>query len=136
MIEFHRVPPENIQFLPFKAIKYIEGAIQRTPANVTRLDVVLDVISKGHGDLYLISRDDEIIGITYLLTYDTAEGKVLSPVLTAGYKMASWSQDYADFLYKYAASSNIKILRFIGRRGWTKMFPKAKIIGYVCEIVK
>lgn len=136
MIEFHRVPPENIQFLPFKAIKYIEGAIQRTPANVTRLDVVLDVISKGNGDLYLVSKDDDITGITYLVSYPTQEETMLGIILLGGDHIASWIPDYRKFIRAYMDSADINKLMFIGRKGWVNLFPDARITGYVCEIIK
>ena len=79
MIEFLKVKPENIPYLPFKAVKFLEEAIKRTPASTSNLAVTLEIAAKGYGNIYLVVSGDDIIGTIYLLTYDTENGKILSP---------------------------------------------------------
>lgn len=133
MITFQKIAPEKVKKLPSIAIKYLEEAIRRTPASTSRLDVMLDVAEKGYGNVYVVYDDARIMGVTYLLTYDTPEGKVLGIVLLGGRRMGLWKDDYYWFIMKFCAMSGCRMINYLARKGWLKMFPKARIIGYIYE---
>lgn len=133
MITFLKILPEEIDNLPSEAIKYLEDAIKRTPASTSRLDVTLDIAKKGFGNIYTISNNDQLVGCCYILVYDTPKGKVVSPVLLAGEYMYVWQDAFYDFLRDFCGKVKATKARWIGRKGWAKAWPKAKVIGYVYE---
>lgn len=133
MIKFLHVAPEYIDQMPALAVDYLQQAIDRTPASTSRLDITLDMAKKGYGGVYLICEEDALVGATYVLSYDTKEGKVISPVLLAGKNMRHWHKDYYDFIMSLAKSVNAVAVRSIGRKGWLRKFPMGKNIGTIYE---
>lgn len=133
MIRFELVPPADIHALPIQAVKYLERAILRTPASTSNLDFTLQVASKGFGAVYLVFDDDKLTGATYILTYDTSEGKIISPVLVGGKNMERWRKEYWDFIFGLGVDSKSSFSRFISRTGWKKRYPKCRVIGYIYE---
>jgi hypothetical protein len=133
-IRFIHVLSQDLDHIPEQAIKYLQQAIDRTPASTSRLDIIMEIAKKGFGDVFLIMNDDDLTGVCYLLTYDTKDGKVLSPVLVGGKNMSKWKTDFHDFLYKIAENMNERhIVRFIARKGWGRAYPDCKIIGHIYE---
>ncbi len=133
MITFQKIPPELIPQLSEQAIKYLDDAIKRTPASVSRLDVTLDMAAKGYGNVYAVYDDGIFTGICYLLVYPTDAGKVVSPCLIGGDNMKAWRKDFHKFLYEFCCLSNAVKVRWIGRKGWAKAYPHSKVIGYIME---
>lgn len=133
MITFLKILPEEIEHLPAQAIKYLDDAIKRTPASVSRLDVTLDIAKKGFGNIYTISNNNQLVGCCYILIYDTPKGKIVAPVLLAGEYMYVWQDVFYDFLYDFCQKINAVKVRWIGRKGWSRAFPKARVIGYTFE---
>ena len=133
-IKFLHVLPTDLDSLPEIAITWLQNAIDRTPASTSRLNITLDIAKKGYGDIFLITAGEEMTGVCYLLTYDTKDGKVLSPVLVGGKNMSRWKKDFHEFLYKVAERINPEVIvRFIARKGWGKEFPDCKVIGHIYE---
>lgn len=133
MITFQKIPPERVEFLPELALKYLETAIKRTPASASRLDITLELAKRGNGNIYLICSDYILTGICYLIACDTTEGKVVCPCLVGGDNMRHWLDDFHKFVYEFAQSINAHKVRWIGRKGWAKAFPKSQVIGYIFE---
>lgn len=133
MIIFQKILPENIDSLPSEAVKFLDDAIKRTPASTSRLDVTLDIAKKGYGNIYTISNNGFLVGCCYLLVYDTPRGKVVSPVLLGGEYMYVWQDDFYEFLYDFCQKVEAVKVRWIGRKGWSKAWPKARVIGYTFE---
>jgi len=132
-ISFQKILPENLDQIPIQAVKYLETAIIRTPASTSRLDVTLEIAKKGYGNVYLIYMDRVLLGACYILVYPTKKGKVIAPVLLAGDFMELWYEDFREFLYDFSKKLDAYKIRWIGRKGWAKAFPKSRVIGYVYE---
>lgn len=133
MITFQKILPEEIDYLPPQVVKYIDDAIKRTPGTTSRLDVTLDIAKKGFGNIYTIFCDGVLTGASYLLVYPTPQGKIVSPVLVGGDNMSLWLAAYYDFVYQFSHQLEAVKIRWIGRKGWVKAFPKAKVIGHIFE---
>lgn len=133
MVEFIHVPPHEIDNLPTEAIKYLSDAIRRTPASTSRLDITLDMARKGYGDIYLVKDADALIGAVNILVYDTPEGRIVSPFLVGGIRMHSWAAALKDFTFKFCESINAIAIRCIARKGWNKLYPMGKVVGYVYD---
>lgn len=119
--------------MPSQAVKYLEQAILRTPASTSKLDFTLQVAAKGFGAVYLVMDGKKLVGATYILTYDTRDGKVISPVLVGGKNMSRWRKDYWDFVHAQGEKVKANYSRFISRTAWKKVYPECKVIGYVYE---
>lgn len=130
---FQKIPPDQIDNLEPQAIAYLENAIRRTPASTSRLDVTLDIAAKGYGNLYLIYRFTVLTGAAYILVYDTPQGKIVAPVLVGGDHMASWQADFYEFVQAFSRHCGAVKIRWIGRKGWGKAYPKSRVIGYIFE---
>lgn len=129
MITFNRTP---VNELSIQAMGYLDRAIKRTPASTSRLDVTLKM-AQTYGDVYVVMEDKIMMGAVYLLTYNTDEGKVISPVLVGGIKLSHWQNDLHDFLIGQAKAINAVAIKFIARKGWHKMYPMCKNIGTIYE---
>lgn len=125
--------PASIDKLPVRAIEYLYDAIRYTPASTSRLDVTLDIAKKGYGNIYLIYNGGKLTGAAYLLVYDTPQGKVVAPVLLGGDNMNIWRDDWYHFVFQFSSKIGAKKVKWIGRKGWHRAFPKSRIIGYVME---
>jgi len=115
-------------------MRFLKEANRRTPASTENIEMLMTMALHGYGGIYLIYLNDKIVGATYILSYDTENGKVLSPVLLGGVKINEWKDDYHDFILATAKSLKAPI-RFIGREGWIKIFPMCKAIGTVYEFL-
>lgn len=133
MITFLKVLPNEIDFLSPQAVEYLQNAIDRTPASTSRLDVTIDIAKKGYGNVYLIFNDNELTGVAYILVYSSLKGKVVAPVLVGGDNMHIWQQDFFDFVNNFSMKLGADKVRWIGRKGWKKAYPKARVIGYIFE---
>ena len=133
MIIFRKIPPEGINNLPKAAIRYLEEAERRTPANVGRLDITLEIAKKGYGNIYLIYNGDWLCGACYILTHDTNKGKVVAPVLVGGDNMHLWQSDFYNFIQDFSRLVGAVKIHWMGRKGWLKAYPKSRVIGYTFE---
>ncbi len=130
---FQKIIPEKVDEIPAQAIKYLEDAVIRTPASTSRIDVTMDIAKKGYGNIYLIHIDQKLTGACYLLVYPTKLGKVIAPVLVGGDNMHLWHDDFYDFVQEFSRKLEGHKIRWIGRKGWHKAYPKSRVIGYVYE---
>ena len=106
MIRFLNVSPDQVDALPFEAIEFLDRAIKCTPASTARLDITMDIARKGFGNIYIIMDEEEIVGTTYILSYDTPEGKIVSPVLLGGKNMKKWRDDYFNFITNFLTTND------------------------------
>lgn len=135
MIEFQLYPPDAIANLPQQMIDYLQKAIDRTPASVSRLDITLDMAQKGYGSIYAVLHDGKLTGAAYILVYDRKEGKAVSPFLVGGDNLRLWQDELFHFIVNMAKSLGGCPVYFIARRGWLKRYPMCKIIGHIYEYV-
>lgn len=129
MIEFRRV---TVDELDDKSKHYLSEATRRTPASTDNIDITLEMAKK-YGEIYTV-HNGELTGAIYVLTYNTKEGKVLSPVLVGGKNLGKWQSDLHDFLVGEASKIKAVAIRFIARKGWQKMYPMCKNIGTIYEL--
>lgn len=118
-------------------MRFLREASRRTPASTENIEMIMSLAAKGYGGVYLIYLADKLVGATYILSYDTDNGKVLSPVLLGGIKINNWKDDYFLFITDIARSlcNPPAPIRYIGREGWAKVFPMCKPIGTVYEFL-
>lgn len=128
MIEFRRVAVDDL--LP-QARKYLAEAVRRTPASTDRIDITLEMAKK-YGEIYTVY-DTQLTGCLYLLTYNTKEGKILSPVLVGGKNLKKWRNELFNFLADELKKVDGVAVRYIGRKGWLKTFPTCRNIGTIYE---
>lgn len=115
------------------AIRYIERAVRRTPANTVKASVVIDNIRNNMGDLFLILNNYRTVGIVYLTVDYTDEGKVLCPLLVGGDNIREWHDDLFKFIVDIKVRMKAVAIHFIARKGWHKSFPMTKVIGHIYE---
>lgn len=128
MTDFIRV---SVEQLNATSRHYLAEAARRTPASTDRIEITLE-IAKKYGEIYEVYKSG-LIGCIYVLTYNTKEGKVLSPVLVGGKDMGLWQQDLYDFLVAEAKKLDAVAIRFIARKGWGKLYPMCRNIGTIYE---
>lgn len=133
MITFQKILPEDIINLSPLALYYLQQASDRTPASTGRFDVTLDIAKKGYGNIYLIFNDNELTGCCYIMVYPSKVGKIVAPILVGGSHMESWNADFYEFVQDFSRKLDAHKIRWIGRKGWKKAYPKSKVIGYVYE---
>lgn len=133
MIRFLSVSPDQVDALPFEAVEFLDNAIKRTPASTACLDMTMDIARKGFGNIYIVMDEEEIVGATYILSYDTPEGKIISPVLLGGKNMKKWRDDYFNFITNFARTLSSPYIRFVARKGWERFYPMCKNIGTIYE---
>ncbi len=131
---FQYIPPQEVVNLPPTAIKYLQRAIDRTPGGVSKLDDMLGLAASGNAIIFLIYSGAALTGASYLIIYDTSEGRIINIVLTGGQKISLWRDDYQKFITDYAKRIGAISIRFIGRDGWGKLYPMCKRIGGIFEL--
>lgn len=129
---FQKIPPEEIDNLPAQAIKYLQDAVKRSPSRVSSLELTLDIAKRGYGNLYLVYRE-KLIGACYILVCPAPDGKIVAPDLVGGDDMKIWNADFHQFLFEFGQLIGAVKVSWIGRKGWSKAYPKSKIIGYIYE---
>lgn len=129
-VEFHRVLPSCLGFIPHKAIEYLDRAVKKSPANdITVLDALAHVRS-GTGDIYLAYRDD-LCGTFFLMCGKGNNGKILDVVLLGGDDFMSWRNEVKEFTINLAKSMGCNQVWIVGREGWGHVFPDMEPIGTV-----
>src|SRR6185503_1418195 len=113
------------------ALKFIENAVKRTPANTAKTQEVIKNIRSNYGDLFLVLNNYRTTGIVYIHTYYTDNGKVICPVLVGGEKIREWQPNLRTFLIEMKERTNAFSIDFIARKGWHKLYPECRNIGTI-----
>lgn len=113
--------------LPFPVLNYLDQAIKRTPATVSKIEDVIRAAMQQNGVIYAVLSDGDVIGAIYLRRYV----RTICPVLIGGKNMEKWG--FYEFMYKLCKESGIEKVQWIGRKGWKGLFPKSSVIGHVYE---
>lgn len=117
--------------IPLEAIKYLQQAIDRTPACAETIESVIQGIEQKADDLYLIEEDGEIYAAMLSCIEDNPKGgQYFNVVLLGGKKMKRWSPFLSEFFLELAKDYTVIC---VGRKGWYKIFP-VKEIGTICVI--
>lgn len=128
MISFSRtIDPSEI------AIRYIKIAVKRTPANTAEASALIRNIRNNKGDLFLILDNYNTVGIVYIITYPTVEGRIICPVLVGGENIKLWHNDLRRFLIDLKQRSKAIAINFIARKGWERLYPECKNIGTIYQ---
>lgn len=111
--------PCDIDLLPFEALKFLQSAIDRTPAQDSTLWEVL----RGGGEVFLMI-DGGVIGATYVEFHP----EVMNIVLLAG-DVGKYRDEVYHFYIDLIKSRGVKNIFICGRAGWGKLFPELRTIG-------
>lgn len=113
--------------MPVLVVSYLQEAIRKTPATVSKIEHVLAAIQRGDGVVFAVLDKSKIIGAIYLRQHK----EIICPVLIGGEKMDSW--DFYGFMARLCEQIGAEKVQWIGRKGWKGLFPKSRVIGYVYE---
>ena len=102
-------------------IEYLLKVIDKAP-EVT-LKTVLESIQKGHSQLWLIYRDEEILGavVTKHVSYPVKERLLIH--LCGGKDITEWVDLYMETVEEWAKEKGLDGVEIFGRKGWTKLIP-------------
>lgn len=102
-------------------IEYLLKVIDKAP-EVT-LKTVLESIQKGHSQLWLIYRDEEILGavVTKHVSYPVKERLLIH--LCGGKDITEWVDLYMETVEGWAKEKGLDGVEIFGRKGWTKLIP-------------
>jgi len=102
-------------------IEYLLKVIDKAP-EVT-LKTVLESIQKGHSQLWLIYRDEEILGavVTKHVSYPVKERLLIH--LCGGKDITEWVDLYMETVEDWAKEKGLDGVEIFGRKGWTKLIP-------------
>lgn len=102
-------------------IEYLLKVIDKAP-EVT-LKTVLESIQKGHSQLWLVYRDEEILGavVTKHVSYPVKERLLIH--LCGGKDITEWVDLYMETVEDWAKEKGLDGVEIFGRKGWTKLIP-------------
>lgn len=102
-------------------IDYLIKVIDKAP-EVT-LKTVLEEIQKGHSQLWLVYRDEEILGaiVTKHVSYPVKERLLIH--LCGGKDIREWVSLYLETVEDWAKEKGLDGVEIFGRKGWTKLIP-------------
>jgi len=91
--------------------------------NETPIEVWLSRILNLQAQLWVFTRDDEIIGVGLTQFLDYATHRTLHLVLCGGIDWETWADQYY-VVEEFAKKNGCKAVEQWGRKGWTKILPK------------
>jgi hypothetical protein len=102
-------------------IEYLIKVIDKAP-EVT-LKTVLESIGKGHSQLWLVYKDEEILGavVTKHVSYPVKERLLIH--LCGGKAITEWVDLYMETVEEWAKEKGLDGVEIFGRKGWTKLIP-------------
>lgn len=130
-VKFHYIPPECIDFIPIAALRYLEDAIEGTPHSVVNRDTVLMRAKHGIGQFYIVEKDNGVLGILYLMFYETEEGRILNINFLGGQNLRTWGDALRNFIRGLMMDTHASELVVVGREGWIKFFPELRVTGAI-----
>lgn len=133
MISYNLILPELVDFIPSSAKQLIEQACKRTPSAILGLSDILFRASHSIGDLYVIERDGQVIGITYVIIIEGNYKKSANFVMACGVNFRKWQDDYRGFIRKIITENQCSDAVIIGRKGFERLFPEWQPIGTLYE---
>jgi len=117
--------------IPDEAIKYLQQAIEHTPACAETLESITQAIEQQAVQLWLIEETGICAAMVTSLEDNPKGGQYLNIILLGGAKpMRLWTPLLSEFFLEAAKTYTVIC---IGRKGWSKIFP-VKEIGSVLVV--
>lgn len=129
-VEFIRVEPSCLAFIPEKAIEYLEKAANQPTADLTVLDAIA-YAKVGAGDIYLGIQGENLFAAAFFMYGRSKNGKILDVALLGGCDYIKYRKESWGFLINLAKSKDCDKIVIMGRKSWGKIFPEMKEIGVV-----
>lgn len=125
--EFHHILPASVDYLPEKAVSYLDEAAKHPPACEINATEALNLARVGYIDIYLVLRDRKLTGALCLM----ANKGVLDIILLGGEQMVAWKDDLRAFIIDIMRKTGCKTLSVTGRKGFMRLFPELRPTGIV-----
>ena len=133
-IEFHRVLPSCLNYIPLEVIHYLDRAVKESlTSDLNTIDAIA-YVRLGLGDIYFVTMDDEIKGAASFVYGKANCGKILDIALAGGDEFLKYRHKAHEFMLNVAKSNDCKEIWTMGRKGWGKIFPKMRQIGVVYSL--
>lgn len=126
--------PENVRPLSHRLLALVTKGCARS-LGVWTVEEVFDQAARGFLQFW-ISYEPETDGEpihAIALTRQTPDCEAIEVVLVAGQGRALWIDQFEE-IKAFARHNGVKTVRFLGRLGWERVFPEAKIIRHLYEM--
>jgi len=128
------VQPEDVEYVWDKVEPILARAVSRSEGEL-KTDDILDFISEGDMQLWIVSENKEIIAalVTQIITYP--QKRILRLVSLAGEDFNKFKH-FLDRVQSFAIQRGCTALELWGRKGWKKLLPEwdSKYIVYTKDI--
>ena len=111
----------------------LEHACRKTGGDISA-DYLWGECRGGHAFLVVISRDNEILGASVWRFEKWTSGKKLRCLALYGKHICDWLEQHVEFTKAMAKAGDATALVTEGRRGFQRMFPKARVLRQLYEI--
>lgn len=98
---------------------------------ITSVEKCLQQSDDGHGFFIFCKKAIKLRGVIYIVLSDQEVGSVLTLMLLGGNDLLEWSDDLRDFLYKIAKELDCDQFYYMGRKGFSRIFPELEEVARV-----
>lgn len=111
----------------------LEHACRKTGGDLTA-DYLWSECRSGAAFLVVISREQELLGASIWRFEKWSSGKKLRCLALYGKHLCDWLQQHIEFTKAMASAGGATSLVTEGRRGFQRVFPKAKVLRQLYEV--
>lgn len=126
MIEIRFVHPEKVPFISSKSVEYLKSAHNKFFGDFNILERALN----SEGTIYEVCMNDEIIGCFFIRFLHNHLGRIME-MYSLGGKLSLFADELSQFLWKLAVSERVDEFIYMGRDGFSKIFPWLKKMAAV-----
>lgn len=117
--------------LPLEALTFLKRACDAAQLSVVTLDGTLQAAIARKTAIYLIKRDDDLIGCMTLSLRETSKDRFLELPLLSGVNLRSWRDDLVKFIFDQGDLYGCNRFTMIGRKGFERLYPELSLITCV-----
>lgn len=133
MVCFNRVKPEEVDFLGGQSIEYLQEAALSIKHYLGAADAIQQT-KLGIGHIYQVFSEKELLGCFFVNFVENHLGRVMNMVLLGGKDILKWGSDLSQFLYKLADEEKVDEFCYLGREGFSKIFPNLEKVAVLYRV--
>lgn len=134
MVEFHRVEPENIAYLPQSFTDLLAKAVLKSPTSDLTVEDAMAYAQAGTGEIVGITDGSKLIGCVFFMYGKGRDGLILDVALLGGNVVMKHMKAIREYAINLSKSKGCIAIWVMGREGWGKVFPDMKPIGIIYEL--
>lgn len=123
--EFYNASKEEI-ISNTQAVHWLRNAANMRLCGLRTVDQLINQVDQKSKICILVKNETKLRGVFYLTITDEQNKRVMSLILLGGIEFPEWAIELRKFIYKLAEDTQTNEFYYMGRAGFSAIFPELK----------